>query len=496
MASIENLYWKCLGYIRENLFQILTIYESKNVNLKALFAGFPPTVCESLLRYMAPDVQPEIICYFFRTGTKIVDLFSYQHNIPLQGINEICEGITSMNLAFSRLSLDNINILVKHLPNVIVLNLCHTTTTDSILETIGVTCSLLESLNLSDCAVTDNGLYYLCCESDKKQTKCKNLKVLNAYNTEITARGLFYMLSYHYLWEVYVDTNILMLAIYEFMCCHFDRQLNLQNLYLMPVTNSLDLEDILSRTWRLKSLFSYKSQLIDSDLINVPKFNYLQRLSLSVEKGGKKLTFEGVIQFLSVSGKKLTELKLNNFEYVNLFLIGLHCSNLQFLSLYSIRHLHFNKKEFTELNSLFGSLTFLNLYNLRGNPWDDCLLLLFMNCPKLNYLSLSSSSCFTENVIFESIPFLNSVKRLHISNCKNINKDVVHMIIDNLPNLKCLSLEFKEGMLSADDIKKINDKLKFKTSAIFHHFRNVNENETSERSVNLEQMKVFFETVF
>ncbi|XP_023241249.1 uncharacterized protein LOC111639589 [Centruroides sculpturatus] len=473
MENYSPLLRSCLIYINSHLQDIINYYRRRNVYTESLFSVLPPILCELLLNFAPSDLDPQILCNFFRKGIKTLRLAFYNHDIPIRRFSEFSQEITHARFGFSNITQQNLGELIRLLPNVSVLSLCGTNANDSTVETIGKHCPLIECLDLSYCLITDVGLSSLCYDSEDQQfPRCKYLKVLKVKGTVITVNGLVNVLEYVPLMKIQVERNLYMNAVCHFVQRNYNRHLHLRELCLIPSEDRMDLPDILLSFPELHTLCIYKLAINETDLINtLSSLLCLNRLSISIQKGDSSLTFEGISCYLFSAGKQLTELKLNNFEYVNLYQIGTRCTNLRILGLYSIRHLYFKKDDVVEqLDPIFQQLERLNLENIRGDPWDDCLSSLFSNCSRLNELIISSLSCLNDDLVLEIVPLLKTVQTLALHNCENVNKWSIYCIIDQAPSLKSLWMIYNRNVLSEREQAHVRDYIKLKNIGVRFHY--------------------------
>ncbi|XP_067121209.1 uncharacterized protein [Centruroides vittatus] len=484
MDKWNTLFRRCISYVRNNLNIILDYYRSLHIGPEILFQAFPPSLCEIMLRYVSSQMNPQVLGCLFRKGIKSIRLSFYSHDIPLEKFIKISEGITYFNIGFGSMTEENLNRTISHLSNIIELDLHATNLKDSGLESIGKTCISLEILDVSFCSVTDLGIRSLCYDcTNKNETRCQNLKVLSVYHTEITARGLSFLLEYLPLLKIEVQRLLHMNMICHFVQRNFGKRLQIIDLSLSPGEEEIDVTQILLSLPNLNSLCLYKVPVDDAELISLPPFENLRRLSVSVKKSDSKLTFEeGILPFLQISGQRLKVLRLNNFQYVNIYPIGRLCQNLSSFSLYSIRHLHFRNQESIESTEpIFGNLEFMKIENMRGDPWDDCLPTIFSHCPKLNCLVISSSRSINDDTVTKIIPYLLSLKWFSISYCPNITKNSVYRILNGIPHLYSLWIWSRRDLLTARDKEEIQSYMFSNNLSIsFNYFQDTEVDVSSE----------------
>ncbi|XP_023222073.1 uncharacterized protein LOC111623643 [Centruroides sculpturatus] len=483
----------CLISFKYNLYSILYYYQNQGLQIKSLFECFPPNICENFMKIASTILNPELLFYLFKKGIKEIYLPYYNEDIPLKKFISISEGITCMILNCVPLSERMIQKLVSHLPNIIVLKLSQTNVTDSTLEIIGKTCTYLECLDVSFCSITDNGLYVLCRSTENtEEVRCEHLKVLRIFNARITERGLACVLMNIPIVKIYAELDIYLKSICCFIKYNFSKCLRIKCLNVLPIEERVNLLEILLSIPEVESLCIYRTSLEDADVISLPRFENLRRLSLSVNRNDKMLTFEdGVIYLLVISGKQLDELRLNNFQYVNAYLIGKYCNNLRSLELYSIRHLYFRQDLSGEIKPILLSLNYLKLKNLLGKPWDDCLASIFRNSPNLMELIVMSSLCLTDAIMFQIIPVLKNVNYIIICNCDNITKMSIYSVLDKITNLRSLWISSRRNILTKTEEKLIQDYI-MSNYITCDFFYQVNYNYTMDQGANLREMRFYF----
>ncbi|XP_023234257.1 uncharacterized protein LOC111633851 [Centruroides sculpturatus] len=483
MCIVVSLFELAFNIFRNNL-QLLIYYKNQN----AKFNDTPiltHVLCEHFLNHPPFDLHPDILQIFFQNGIKTVSLSFYEHNLPLNDIGKICEGIINMDLSFSKISEENLQELIKHLPNIITLTLTYTETTDHIMKCIANCCSCLEYLDVSDCKVTDFGFRLFA-----KEGKCVHLKKLIIQNLSISSDSIVSLLKKFPLHKLQTEPKILERAIYQYLNYN-SHQLHLRKLQLIRIQNIRDLILVLSIFSHLESLFIHKPLLMNHHIPYIPQFSHLKRLSLVSSKTEKSLKFEEVCQFLSVSGKVLKELRLDNFEYVNIYLVGIYCNELQILELVSILHLYFKNTLSTSINSLFKSLKWFRMENFLNNPWNDCLLNVFKSCTDLQHLFMTSMACLDRLLLLEIAPYLKSLRTFNVINCENFNKCAVYTVFDVFPELSCFCLKSKKKILSQQEEAILKIKL-MPRMQFYYHYECWRDTYTSDdMSVDIEELSFF-----
>ncbi|XP_023209693.1 uncharacterized protein LOC111612678 [Centruroides sculpturatus] len=490
---MSSLQYVCLIYIRDNLNAIKEYFRNKNISERSLFERLPPILCEFMINMCSWTFDRSTFSCLFRNGIKEISISSHNQPLPIENKEKVFSKIVCMRLTFTTIESEHLYKLMSYLTGVVILNLRRTQTNDEVLEVIGKTCLLLEKLDVSSCPISDKGIISLCHGSSNIQKiRCQNLKVLDVHRTAVTSEGLAYVLKYLPLLTVFAEKNVQLNMIYTFVRFNFDKKLKIRNVCLSPAPYTFDILEVLLAVPNITSLCLYKISISDADFISLPKFKSLQSLSLSVNKHDRMLTFEGVIGFLLISGKNLKILKLNNFEYVNLFLIGCLCKELQCLYLYSIRHLYFRKDKLEDQQTvLFKNLEFMQIENLRGNAWEGCYSSYFTHCPMLKILTLVS---VTNTDVIQIAPFLERVECIILLFVDDITTCSIFYIIENQFYLRNLFIFTRENVINERDIQQITNYIRDNNIPLKFAYwpgENMNLAESEDvYSVNLDEMLI------
>ncbi|XP_023244748.1 uncharacterized protein LOC111642609 isoform X1 [Centruroides sculpturatus] len=465
MTREMTFYQLCLCYIKENTEEILMFYQEKNVNLTDLFCRLPPVICEDLIT--PPNHLPLLMHCIFRIGIKKLDLLFYRRKLPVEDIQEVCKRITIARLTFTNLSENDLQVLARHFLNIVQLNLSHTDTSDNVLKTIGESCKYLKILDVSSCPITDNGLLFLCYDL-KNKVRCSQLERIKVFVTSVTWKGLLNILINHNLRSFDAITSNYFHTLNQYCKYYSDRNLYLENLDVFPIRDEpLNVYELLLCTPYLKKLCLFNVDISDEEFLSLPRFSHLEQLSVFVPDSC--LTFEvGMVNFLSVSGRNLKRLELKHFNYVNVYFIGMYCTSLEVLSLFSTRHLHFRSRCYNNFAN-YKTLKQLTIDISDGRPWDDFFQSTFPNCPSLQKLCIKRIDV-TEDLC-KAIRFLpKTLSGITLASCRNITKALIYQFIDNLPNLRIFSLHQRKYWIPPGDLDEIHNYLNAINSSLWFDY--------------------------
>ncbi|XP_046458339.1 uncharacterized protein LOC124205068 [Daphnia pulex] len=398
-----------------------------------------------------------------REGKANVDANALIHELPAVLLEEIIWSFTSIgllpdgnvlvrliteklqHLSFTAYYIGYLQLFPK-LGNLLILNLENTIVRDKCLQSIGIHCSKLRSLNLNRCLyVTDTGIQWLCNVDypgmgNGKSGLCETMKKLCICYTAVTQQGIQVALTHLQSLNILENFNTLE-ALVELSSSTIDskppglynnNKFSISTLYTSPdkpyISNGLHLALSICHSVSVVLIHVTKG-LKDSDLLCLMSLKVLRQLKICKSNlwvpNDTEITFDGgVAPLLKVFGRSLEILTLECFDLIRISTIIDFCPNLNFLcirdvtgSLENERHLFQTENKppiFKELKKLFCILDV---------PVD--ILLFLLSSPSLERIGISCCDVLTDEILLETVKCqhrFNNLKKFELDKCDSVTK--------------------------------------------------------------------------
>ncbi|XP_046457781.1 uncharacterized protein LOC124204698 isoform X4 [Daphnia pulex] len=406
---------------------------------KNKYAGYPrevkPNVDANALIHELPVVLLEEIIRSFTSIRQISDA-----NVLVRLITEKLQ-----HLSFPVYYDGYLNLFPK-LGNLLILNIENTEVGDKCLQSIGIHCSKLRSLNLTHCRnVTNTGIQWLCNVDypgmgNGKSGLCETIKKLCICYTGVTQQGIQVALTH--LQSLNILENFYILeALVELSSPTIDSKppglynnniFSISTLYTSPdkpyISNGLHLALSLCHSVTVVLIHLTKG-LKDSDLLCLMSLKVLRKLKIFKcnfwVPNDTEITFDGgVAPLLKVFGRSLETLALECIDLIRISTIIDFCPNLYALymsdvtgSLENERHLFQSEKKQPVFKELKQLICILDV------PVD--ILLFLFSSPSLEHIVISCCDVLTDEILLETVKCqhrLNNLKKFELDKCDSVTK--------------------------------------------------------------------------
>lgn len=318
--------------------------------------------------------------------------------------------------------------------------------------------------------ITDKGLILLCHHpQDKNRKRCQKLKVLNVLYTRVSENALVLLLEQLPLIILRLETRKKVKVAELYTQRNFNRPSEVRQI---AIRDRFDIVDILSCFPHVRHLVISRTTLNNEDIINLTHLHSLKCLSITNKQDDENRNVvlnEGLATFLRYKGKSLKELRLKNFSYVNLYIIGKYCANITDLKLFKISHLHYREENsyLCKHVELFKKLTSFVLNKPVNNPWDDCLEKFFKCCNELQRCEMKNVQTLTDDTVIETLPYMTNLKRIIIYRCNNITVRTIFALLERPTPPSFINIWLMTGLLSHEELVSCKTYAMINTPQVF-----------------------------
>ncbi|KAL7645807.1 UNVERIFIED_CONTAM: hypothetical protein RMT77_002704 [Armadillidium vulgare] len=396
---------------------------------------------------------------------------SASHTFGINLITSRCKRLRSLDLSYlSHVSPLALIRLIPTLHQILFLNFSMTEITDQILSLIGKHCLEIRDLNVSQCPITNHGIYSLCYDAEEKKIQCTKLQRLNVTGCMITTESLVILLQkiptlkhldYENTFRIFgkIPTkNKIPIGSQEPIQVYSLQQLNASDDNINPyMENAIQMCPLTTSVAISNCIISNESLYRIMTLESLSQLRFTNNDNQSID------FYEGILPILTVCGHRLETLLLVKFTMIDIAAIGECCPNLRNFAMSNI-------SVFEELlypkDSAFRELTALevwtDVYSESVSPIILKQVLLF--CPNLQNLLISGSSALNDKLMEEilKVNHLTELSRLTIDNCPNISCTTFQTLLDLKNKLtlvriwSCFSITREESLILHRKIKKEN----------------------------------------
>ncbi|XP_076066833.1 uncharacterized protein LOC143040068 isoform X2 [Oratosquilla oratoria] len=383
--------------------------------------------------------------------------------------NGRCQRLRRLDLSYMRAvgptSLIN---LLPSLTHLVTLKLSTTETVDQVLELVGRSCPELRELDVSQCPITDGGLYRLCYDQTTGKSLCQHLVSLKIIGCFITPHSVAFVLQhcpelaqldFDRMFEVFevLESNGISLDLLDGTCTFQLTTLT----STVPRVRPTSVDIACAICPKLNTISMANAMINNEVLYKFMTLEHLTNLQLTNCDGMTLDFLEGVLPVLTVKGEQLVSLILANFSFVDIGAIGECCPRLQNLALSDVTL--FDELVYPREN-LFTRLRVLELWSDVGVTSLTPVVLqqLVANSSNLHNILLRGVACVTDKLFFQLLESnkMRELSRLTLDSCPCISASTIHTLLDSANDLTLIRIWscFLIGKQEQDDLqRRINE---------------------------------------